>query len=476
MKKVWKGMAVVLCLSLMCSLCACNGNSGGEAGQNSEEVNLVWYLRSTEPAGFDEVQEEINQYTLDKINATVEIRFIQPGDWQQKMQMVMAAKEEFDLVFTGDWASDFSNMVNMGGLMPLNDLLESTPELKAMYSDAIWDATSFNGEIYGVPNNQVIYEQKGLCFIKDMVDKYSLPVHEISSLEDLTEIYQTIKDNEPADIIPARKGFVGQFDPFETNIKDFVIRDGKVVDPFDERLPQYILMRDWYQRGFFPGDVATLTDDASLTKAGKIFCTYGRYLPGSEEKFNLTHDYEIYHVATNEPFILRASVQSAMTSISATSKNPERAIQLLQLLQTDKYLLNLISYGIEGRDYQKDPENENRINRSADAYYVGEFMVGNQFLAYLQPSYSDTVWQETEEANNNAAADPNIGFAFDQDPVKTEITNLESVNKEFITILENGLADPESTYQQVQEKKDLAGRQKIMEEIQSQYDAWLAQQ
>ena len=64
-------------------------------------------------------------------------------------------------------------------------------------------------------------------------------------------------------------------------------------------------------------------------------------------------------------------------------------MKLLELMHTDKYLLNLICYGIEGRDYTKDPNDENRMIRDSGGYYISEYLVGNQFLAYLVPSYED---------------------------------------------------------------------------------------
>ena len=480
MRKAKKLIAGVLGISMMFSLCACGkgGNGGSTAVKDDmdKQVNLIWYIRNTEPAGFDEVQEEFNKQLLEKINATVDIRFIQAGDWKDKTNMMMAAQEEFDLIWTADWASDFANMVDMGALIPLDDLLETTPELKKLYSDGVWEATSFNGKIYGVPNNQVIYDQAGLWFKKDLVDKYSLPVEEIKSLNDLTPILQTVKDGEASDLIPIRSGYPYLFDAPETKIKNFAIRDGKVVDPDEDQSKQdaFKIMRDWYQKGFFPADVNTLTDEESLISAGKIFSRYNRQLPGANEKHKLAYNYDVVNVATNEPMISRSSVQSTMTSISATSKNPGRAIKLIELMETDKDLFNLLAYGLEGRDYTKDPANENRINRTADSYYVPEFLIGNQFLAYLQPSYTDTVWEETEAANESSPVDPNAGFAFDQTPVNSEITNLASVSQEFGSTLNNGLDDPDTVYPKYMEKRKLAGSEKVIAEIQTQYDAWAA--
>lgn len=62
------------------------------------------------------------------------------------------------------------------------------------------------------------------------------------------------------------------------------------------------------------------------------------------------------------------------------SENPIRALKFLELMHKDEYLLNLICYGIEGRDYTKDSSNPKRINRESGGYYIPEFMVGSQFL------------------------------------------------------------------------------------------------
>ena len=483
-QKVKRVLALMLCLVFAFSFAACGNKSDGGTGADyyeddmSKEVALKWYIRIAEPKGAAEVVAEVNKYLKEKINATVDIVFVQPGDYDQKMQMAMAANEKFDLVWTANWANDYQNNILRGAFLELNDLLKATPDLQKFYSDDIWDAVSVNGTIYGVPNNQVLYDQSGLWFVKDVVEKYNLPVEDIKKLEDLTPIYQAVKDNEP-NMIPARDGQPTIFQERMTGVGTTglsIDKDGNVTDRLEETMPGYRVMREWYEKGFFPSDVATMTDETSLIKAKKIFSRYSRQLPGVSEKHRISYDYDVVNVATSEPILSRSGVQSTITAVSATSENPIRALKLVELMQTDKYLANLMFYGIEGRDYEKDPENPNRIIRESDSYYVSEFLVGNQFLGYILPAYYDTVWEETDEANKAAPVDPFIGFSFDPTPVESEVTQMAAVSKEYSKIVGNGLQDPDVVVPEYMAKLDTAGKQKVMDEIEKQFNEWKASQ
>ncbi len=159
--------------------------------------------------------------------------------------------------------------------------------------------------------------------------------------------------------------------------------------------------------------------------------------------FKNSNGYEVVNVALNEGTISRGAVQSTMTAISATSKHPE---------------------------------NENRILREDGAYYVPEYLIGNQFLAYILPNYEDTVWEETIAENAKAKIDPNNGFAFVRDSVETELTNLASISTEYDSQLNYGEEPIEDVFAKYTEKRKMAGEEKVREEIQNQYDAWKATQ
>lgn len=482
MKRIQKIVAMLLSLAVMMSmLCSCGDDKKEKKvyKDTDEHVNLVWYVRATEPNGFKEVMEAANEYLDEKLNVTLDLRVIDSSDYETKMQLALASGEDVDLIWTANWTFNYESNVLKNAFLALDDYLDS-PELenlKNYYSEGIWDAARVAGKIYGMPMEQVMYNQKSVHFSdKRYLDKYGFTNYydQIHNMEELTNIFQVIKDGEVDD---------PSFYVISTNQSDFFIPeittvssgweitgDGEVTDRRDEYDEYRRQMYDWNKRGFFPPSVTTAGTEDNLN----ILASYSRYLPGAEGKSKLGDKKNRDHilVPTTEPFLGRNGIQSTLTAVAATSKNPMRALKLLYLMHTDEYMLNLLCYGLEGRDYTKDPDNPKRMNREQGGYYIGEFMIGSQFLAYLAPSYEDDVWEETKRANEEAYVDPNIGFCFDPTSVESEISQVSAIKTEYKNIFAYGLEDPEVSIPEYYEKLEIAGYNRIGDEIRNQYTSW----
>lgn len=486
MKKTFRLLSALVCAVMLAScLCACgsgkdkDGNSANIIADNPDEhVKLVWYIRTPEPRGFKEVMEEANKQLKDKLNVTLDLHCVEPGDYDAKMQLAAASGEEFDLEWTAAGANDYQGNVTKNAFMDITDYLE-TDELKYiknLYRDAIWDACRVNGKIYGIPVEQVIYNQDSIQFLKSYMDKYNInPYEKLKTMDDLEDIYATVHAGEP-DLIMTTAVYGVWFEKGTNLPGTWSIDKNGVVTDFSDRpnrgLEGAKLARRWYENGYFPVDIATFSETESYLNQGKILSYYQRYLPGVEGKAKIKRGYDVNIVPTSDKIISRSSVQSTLTAVSFTSKHPMRALKLVQLLHQDADLLNLICYGIEGRDYTKDPENPKRMNRDSGAYYVAEFMIGSQFLAYLVPSYEDGVWEETKAENEAADIDPNIGFSFDRKPVETEIANVSAVTEEYKGMNFGLYEDVESVYNEREEKYEKAGKYIIKEEIERQFKEW----
>ena len=81
-------------------------------------------------------------------------------------------------------------------------------------------------------------------------------------------------------------------------------------------------------------------------------------------------------------------------------------------------------------------------------------------------------WEETAKLNNSATPSVALGFAFNSEPVKTELAQLEAVGKELGEPLSFGLVDvAEGLPKLIQALKD-AGAEKVVAETQRQLDEW----
>lgn len=484
-------LALIISLVMLFSLCACSGETTDKpvaVDDMTQHVNIRWMIRCSEPEGFDEVMERANEYLNEKLNVTLNLECIESGDFDQKVQLALSSGEEVDIVWTSSWSNQFEPNVAKSAYLALDEYLE-LPELESLknyYSDEIWGAASINGKIYGMPVEQVLYNQSGRSFMKEISEKYGLTdrIREMSyvdsethgSMEDIEEIYDIIRAGEPDDyaitVDKAYKTFTDQ----PSTINGYKIVDGKVdVDlEKEEGLEIAIRAKRWNDKGYFPADIATLSDVSGYKSQGKVYSSYYRYLPGSEAKHRMSNTYDIIHIPTDNKFLSRTGIQTTLNAIPISCQNPVRALKLLELMHTDAYLMNLICYGIEGRDYTVDTENPKRMNRDAGGYYVPEYLVGSQFLALLSPGYEDGVWEQTKAENEAATCDPYIGFSFDSSSVESEISQCSAVNSEYSAILGYGLAeDPEAMFYEKEKKLELAGRQIIIDEIERQLGLWM---
>jgi putative aldouronate transport system substrate-binding protein len=467
------------------TLAGCGSDSDKEGaspaaatGGKEAPVSLIWYLRGSPPKNVASVTAKANEMIQAKINATVDFKFVEPGDYDQRMQLIMAAAEPFDIAWTSNWSNDYVNNVNKGAFLALDDYLAKFPKLKQSMPDKVWEATKVNGKNYGVFNYQILTLPHAFSFRKDMVDKYKLDLSNIKSMKDLTPVFETIKAKEP-DMVPLKFGVpnmgVAMDGTWLPVVENFEVDPAtwKVQSYFwtsDKIFPYYELMREWYTKGFFPQNVATVAEgDQALSKAGKLFAEYASYKPGVDAELAAKMGYEV-KVVQMAPAPLLGKLTSTLNSISRTSKNPEKALALLELVNTDKELYNLLTFGIENQDYKK--VGDNRIEKIPDTYQFDAWQLGNQFNAYLLPGQPDDVWEQTMKLNDTAKVNPLIDFSFNRAPVENELVQINAIFKEFNVILKNGLDDPANSVQKFKEKLKLAGEEKVKAEIQKQIDEW----
>ena len=175
-----------------------------------------------------------------------------------------------------------------------------------------------------------------------------------------------------------------------------------------------------------------------------------------------------------KPYIATSNCVSTMIGISRTSKNPEKAFEFIELVNTDKELYNLISYGVEGKHYNLT--DEGKVSYIEDSGYAPKaaWKFGNQFNALVEDGADSDVWEQTEALNNSAYADRLLGFVFDDSNVTNEMANLNSVRAEYDYVWLGTALDYADHIEEYKEKMEQAGIRKVMAELQSQIDAFLA--
>ncbi|MFD0620831.1 ABC transporter substrate-binding protein [Paenibacillus sp. GCM10027629] len=498
MKKSCK-IAMLTMLVSMIALAGCGAKGTDEqaaAGGKAEDGKLKPYkitlvYPGTAQKDLAVVQEEMSKYLTEKINATIELKPIEWGSWDDKTNLMKISNEPFDLMFTASWYY-YPRDAAKGQYLELDDLMNQYgKDIPDVLGPDFIKGSRIGGKLYALPTKKEFGQGFGLLLSKKLVDKYKFDINGVKSIEDVEKMLGTIKANEPGvtPIISRKFTNVWEAANYDNIIAHIAVARGskeiKAIDKLED--PKYIdfykRMNVWYKNGWFDKDILTSDTDQAMNmiKAGKGFAVASSLKPGKDKEMSLTSGTEVVQMETADPFTTTGDAQGAMLGISRTSEDPARAMMFLNLLYTDKKLLNMLDWGVEGKHYVKKSENiidfPEGVNADTQAYpSPGGWMFGNQFNSYLWANEDPQKWEQFQKLNDSAERSIILGFAFNQEPVKAEMAAIENVNKEFEASLGTGAVDAEKTIAKWKEKRDAAGFAKVKAEVDKQLQEWAAAQ
>jgi putative aldouronate transport system substrate-binding protein len=458
------------------------------------EVKLTWYFPGNFPqAEQDQVFAEVNKVLKSKINATVDFKPIGFGEYDQKMQVVIASGEPYDLAFTANWINNYTQNVAKGAFLPLDDLLAKyAPKSFASVPKTFWDATKVKGKIYGFVNEQISARTPSVMIPKALADKYKLDLNAISgkinadSLNLLEPFIQSvIKDNPQKSFISGMVQFTDAFS-FETiagiNVPgavEYSDANLKVINQFETAQVKKFAatMRDWNAKGYLNSKerISKKTDEWTDGKAGKwVLNIGGAFKPGGENLSSSLGGEPYVEVPSGTAHLTTGGIIATMHAINRNSKNPERAMMLLELLNTDKDLYNLLNFGMKDKHYKIDADGFMIPGDGQKGYNPNvPWMFASNYLANVEKGMPKTVWEDTKKVNASAVPSKLLGFSFDAEPVKAEIGKTSAVFDEYARAIDLGVTTEEK-YNEFVAKLKTAGSDKIIAEMQKQIDAWKA--
>lgn len=451
---------------------------------------IDWYIIGTGPQPDNElVEAEVNKIIQPKINATLKMHLIPFADYDTKMTALLATGEKVDMMFTSNGNMSYSSLVGKGGLVDLTDKLDKlAPDAKKLLSEGFLEASTINGKVYTL----AAYKEKGswLGFSanKTLVDKYKIDITKINSLEDMEPYLKLIKDNEPgitplfaagATRIPnVNHRYLWNVSP----VQSLVLNKEGTAYTLELDEPAYMqtlkTLYKYQQAGYIRKDAAVLK--ATIDDRAKTLFTFAQLKPYVDVQVSNQYGVPFTYHNFGKPITTTNDLVGSMMGIPTNSKNPDRVLMFYNMMYTDEKLINLIGRGIEGKHYVKTGEKRIDFAPGTEGGKKSGYnpnttwAYGNQYLTYLMPGEPDDIWDQFKKFNAESEAVPNLGFNFDSSNLKTEVAAIKNVETEFRPILETGSVNPEEYVPKFKEKLKAAGIDKVLQEMNKQYNDWKA--
>jgi putative aldouronate transport system substrate-binding protein len=465
-----------------------------------KEVTLRFYFGGDKKSATDEVWKAVSDYVKTKgLNVKFNISTIPFPDYKQKMLVMAASGDDWDMNFDGDWLSVFQ-MAEKGGYMSLNDLLPKyAPNIYKKYQESgTLQAATVNGQIIALPWTMEMNYRKFINWRSDLATKANInPAPDsIKTIEDVDTFVHELKKAYPNQKF-GRSGplelIEQKYEMIDTGFHKlfFDINDPKVKLIPIEQTPAFresaILAKKWKDDGIINSDALVDKEDgAAQWRNGKNIFTI------------TSHEWTYNTIVFSEPGAAREGAElypdkkninrtalANVVAINKNSKNPDKVLRFLDMLENDQKLYDLVQYGIEGKTYVLNGNKADYPagmdgNSSNYMEWGGQWALWKPQYMRANPSYPEGFWpKEAEFANlSTNIISPLDGLLISVDNVKTEAAKRDSLYKELGEALEYGNIPSGSTPEQAVDayiaKQKAAGLDKFVEDVQKQVDAFLA--
>lgn len=478
-----------------------------------EPVTLKMYFHGSNVTDDSAVMEEVNKYLGEKLNVTLEPIWGTWGDFDQNAVLALQGGDDIDIYFTCSWSADEYNKFARDGYWvrlddPSNNLIEQyASDLWKTLPGVLTSGATINGSdgygVYAVPGYKDIATQNCWDVNVDLLEKYGYTLDDIKNADyySFGDILQTVKDGEGKDFYPLLvEGAVlermvdnvsivtgdsatGNFMSYYLNPTD-LSKDGAhgnaIVNKFaTEEFKKFAEQtRKYYEAGFIDPAMgnANQANEVRTQKqlSGEYLIGTQSYALGYELQASQERGIHVEMVPCTDAYVDTTSSQGAMMAISTASKNPDRAMMFLNLLNTDPTLMTMLNYGVEGVHYDKNSDGTITFTDKRADYQPWTNGVGNVTILPPTDAQGADFWNGFKAYYGAAKETPILGFAYDGSEMETQMGAVANVVAEYMLPLCTGTVDPAEKLPEFLQKLEDNGINDIIDDANAQLEAFNA--
>lgn len=391
---------------------------------------IVW---STEPSEDAEDSEEETYETEQNIFGEDVEKYPDATDTQLDIFLICGTKNLNKYVTEEPYATDDESfLVSMDEMLTLN-----AKSIKQYVSDTVLLAGKVGSSQYAIPTNKRIAGNSTYLILdRALLKKYGYGEDEIRTLTSakFNSFLGQVKENE-TDVIPLRNapsapGIISLFDEesiFGTYVANTAVTGFKAIPKNLLSAYQYtdhIVYMDQYRRNGYISDEG---DNARY--AAQIVTASDDEIEKYDEK-NYVVKILGKGMATTD------TIGQYMFGISKYTRDPNRCMEIINLISTNSEIRNLLQYGIEGSNYKINTDT-GKVERLNHDYMMNIFATGNTFIAYPEEDMELDVWEKDKAANRSAIVSPYLGFLYEKEGNASLIEEMKKLSNSILEQIKN---------------------------------------
>lgn len=474
-----------------------------------EPYTVTWWFGGDESKDHDMVMEKVNERLAELLpNTELEIVMVASAEVQDRWSKAMATGEKIDLIWSCNWSASGVNpytAVEQEALLPMTDWLEQYGQemIEGIGGDRVMELHRYNdGEFYFFPSYQGLAAKRSGAYLREDVvalmpdgwlekaqetafEHTGYTVEDLNARFDLLEEYMEVA--EANDMLGLGlntnnwEAYLVNGIGITHNIEwlGVVEEDGvfTVYNRFLDDVHQVYnkRMQEWYEKGWIREDIASAeiqnNDTYCLQVKGAVETDWLEV--EKTRRVGQGFTWETTGFLLN-PLTKMSHGFNTGTVMCYTSENPDRAMQVLSLVNTDPELYNLIVFGIEGTHYLTNADGTITRPASDARTYAGisNWKVGNCVNSLIEAGSDINTYKNKLQQDKEGGVNILANFILDNSEIATEAANISAVYAEYgdwLTIAENDF-----DYSTLESKLKEAGWDKWQEAVVAQIEEFVS--
>lgn len=493
-----------------------NGTVSDDANVNTDDgneidpdeiVSIELWLGDLGNAGggskSKDVAQAISDYAREKIGVEVNITWVSIPDLGTQATLAVSGNTTIDLLMTvpltaGSYMTYYSNGTAKDFSAELNEYGQDIIAL--MDELGLIDAFTIDGGVYGLTPYRILNSNLYIVAKKEVLEHVGMldAFQAMTSWSDYEAVLDAIANSDlptyatgSGNLTMNVAGFMfgnGNFSDItaydylgDSNEYVYTDKNGNVslVAEQEDMVASYKMFADWFSKGYIYADSAYNQDttDVLITQGAFAAAIYASEF-GVEAQKSGTYGTDAVAVQLQSGMLSTSSCTKFSIVVPVTSKETVGAVKFLNLLYTDEYLMNLITWGIEGETWEVNEDGYAAYIGDADAstsgYHSNDFLLGNQFLV--------TPWVGSDGADFRVRAEENLkgasvsaymGLAVDMGEHSSLVSAISAVYAEYRGQINTG-GYTDSLYAEFLSKLDSAGIDEYLGIYQTAVDEFMA--
>ena len=468
-----------------------------------DEVTIKMYFHGSNVTDDSKVMEELNAYLKEKLNCKLEPVWGTWGDFDNNAVLALQGGDPIDIYFTCSWSADeYNKFARDGYWVKLDDLLDKYGKnLKANLPDVLWQGANVEGKdgkgIYAVPNYKDFAIQNcwdvnvnrltELGFTTDDVAKgyYEFgPILKAAKEKYGDKFYPLCIEGYVLERMVTNSAIIAgdgnpNFMSYYINPDD-VSKPGsqgvKIVNKFaTEEFKKFAKQtKEYYDLGYIDPAFANAEQAndkrTQVQTAGEYVIGTQSYAFGYEKTASSERGIEVAMVPCTEPYTDMSSTQGAMYAVSKASKNPERAVALLDLLASDSKAMTLLTYGVEGVHYNLNDKGQIAFTDEHANYSPWRNGVGNVTILPATEDEAKLVadgedfWEKFKAYYGAAKATPIASFVFNGADYEKQMGAVAVAVGEYgLSLCTGAVEDVDATIEKLVKEMEDAGANTVID-------------